>query len=67
MKRTIALLMLLSLTGLATPALARPAHPPTPLDRMDARRAPEIDPSVAAGALALLGGGLLVLRSRRRR
>ena len=28
---------------------------------------PEIDPSAGAGALALIGGGLVVLRARRRR
>lgn len=29
--------------------------------------APEIDPTAAVGALALLSGGVLVLRSRRRK
>jgi len=28
---------------------------------------PEIDPTAAAGALALLSGGLLVIRARRRK
>jgi LPXTG-motif cell wall-anchored protein len=29
--------------------------------------APEIDPAMAVGALALLSGGLLVIRARRKR
>lgn len=29
--------------------------------------APEIDPSMGAGALALLGGAVMVIRGRRRR
>lgn len=29
--------------------------------------APEIDPSAAVGAIALLGGGVLVIRGRRRK
>jgi LPXTG-motif cell wall-anchored protein len=29
--------------------------------------APEIDPSAAVGAIALLGGGALVIRGRRRK
>jgi hypothetical protein len=49
---TVAILMLLGLTG--TLFAGGPS-------------VPEIDPTGAPGALALLGGALLVLRGRRRR
>lgn len=47
----------LMLAALAAPALAAMPAPP----------APEIDPGSLAGALALVGGGVMVLRARLRR
>lgn len=46
------------------PALAWPPPPP---DGGGTNSAPEIDPSVATGALAVLAGGLIVISSIRRR
>jgi hypothetical protein len=42
------------------------AWPPPPPDG-GGGGAPEIDPSMVTGALAVLGGGLIVIRSIRRR
>lgn len=49
----------LVLVALAVPALAVAPAPPTP--------APEIDPGSLASALALVAGGVMVLRGRIRR
>jgi hypothetical protein len=47
--------------GLSTIAQAAPAGP-----RPASRPVPEIDPASAAGALAMLAGGVLMIRARRR-
>ena len=43
------------------------AWPPPPPDDGGGNAAPEIDPTMVTGALAVLGGGLIVIRSIRRR
>jgi len=48
--------------GLSTIAQAAPPGPRPP----SSRRVPEIDQAAAAGALAMLAGGALMIRSRRR-
>ena len=58
---------LLSLGLLFAACLAAQGQPkprPTPVP---VNKAPEIDPSLAIGGLALLGGSVMVLRSRSRK
>jgi hypothetical protein len=43
------------------------AWPPPPPGDGGGNSAPEIDPTMVTGALAVLGGGLIVIRSIRRR
>ncbi|MGB5163573.1 MAG: hypothetical protein WBO69_08505 [Thermoanaerobaculia bacterium] len=62
------LMLALAVFGLllgAGPAMAWP--PPPPDDGGGGHHAPEIDPSMVTGALAVLAGGLIVIRSVRRR
>lgn len=59
--------------GLSATAHARggqpysPLPPPPPKGPVCPNVAPEVDPNLAIGGFALLGGTLTVLRSRRRR
>jgi LPXTG-motif cell wall-anchored protein len=48
--------------GACLAAQATPTPTPVPINK-----APEIDPGLAIGGLALLGGSVMVLRSRRRK
>ena len=60
MKKSLAILALLVGT-----AAMLPADWDWDQDR-DHRSAPEIDPGTAANAILLIGGGLMMLRARRR-
>jgi hypothetical protein len=55
-------LLVLGTAGLVLAQTVKPCASVNPT----CRAAPEIDPSAATGALALLSGGLLVIRARRK-
>jgi len=65
MRTLVLTLAVCSMLLAAGPAMAWP--PPPPDDGGGGHHAPEIDPSMITGALAVLGGGLIVIRSIRRR
>ena len=54
------------LVGMTSVCFAQPRPCATSDPACSPRRAPEIDPANATTALALLAGGLLVVRGRRR-
>ena len=60
-------LLLLTLLVIGTTGFAIGQITAVPISTLQKKKAPEIDPSLAISALALLSGGLLVVRGRRKK